>query len=237
MQQISIDGERFFADLIGTLADGRIACLGFTGRRSGIRRAKVNLYSGKPVGIDGALIPTLGEKAYRAYTENLDLPQMAYICVIPNAALTRVQKQEVSVQAVEGDADDGDHATDGRKTSGKDSSEKSVPPILVWRESAGINFRQRVWDHIYETTPIPLVDEWRDPILDRLLQLNVEQPQGAGESAYEPQKAIAPVEFNPNQKTQWCGVSIELTENQVGEAVQQALRCGEIHPPKELINA
>ena len=214
MIKVSIKGFVFYSDLVGRLEDGRIACLGLVGRKTGLDKAFVDLYHGADVVIDGRYHKTLGEKAYRVYKTPLQSRRITRAYVMPTGAIASFAGAGAAVQE-----DD------------SDKKEDAPPPILLWREDEAIDSDERLWSHIRHNSAVPLLDEWREPVMSRLKPLAVEQKDDSVTQS-SPGKAIAPISFDPAHDGQWRGVAIQLSEDQVKKAAWEALRAGEVTVPE-----
>jgi len=202
MKAIYIEGERFYADLLGYLPDSRIACLGFIGRRSGVERALVKIHQGRDIAVEHQNRQLLGEKCYRVVKQAVGENRLVRAFVLPNTAVTQVQK------ATDKDQEDEEKTEDQAQ-------------ILIWRDGRTEDEADTaLWNWLKDTTAVPLLDHWRKPVTDRLMACG-----GDG------QGALASITFDPPGDGRWRGVAANVTDEQVARVVREALISGEAKVP------
>lgn len=216
LTHVRIQGERFHADLVGLTPSGKVACLGFVGRRSGVERALVHLHRGESLMIADTVHRTLGEKAYRVLRHPLaTMQRLTRAYVLPATAVQQVRKKS--------DFDDQQESEDTEQ-------------VLIWREAAGSDLADSdlFWSWLKSRVAIPVLDAWREPVLNRLRN-QTKAPSGDAESTTsEPLSAIEPIHFEPEGDGCWRGMVVRVDDEMMAEAVHAALMSGEAGIPDEI---
>lgn len=210
MIDIKIEACSLYADLIGTLSDGRIACMGFVGQKTQVERACVRLYKGDSVLVGPTVHQTLGGKAYRVYKSQLPY-SLARAYIIPSNTVTSFDNSASSKDK------------DAEGDEGKTQKAKPVPPVLMWRDGQDDSLDTRIWRHLQNDMPIPLLDEWQEAVMARLWR--------DSELADSDQRSLDPIRFEPDGDGRWGGVAIRLSPDTLASAVRDALVAGDITHP------
>lgn len=221
---VRVEGERFYADMVGYTPAGHMACLGIVGRRTGIGRALIKIHRGEAIEIDNEPVEMLGAGMYRVAKSAIQGPRrLVRAWIMPTSAVQQVRRTA---------------RRDGSK-DGKDSA-ADVEQVLVWRQTAqaSVDGESALWNWVRESTPVPTLDAWAGPVLARLrdAEAPVEKAGDAGdgpdeESSTETRPVLGQVRFAPAGDGRWRGVVVNLSERTMTAVVQQALRAGEISVP------
>lgn len=219
MKTISIEGERFPADLIGLTPNGRVACLGFIGRRAGVERALVALHKGANVYMGNQALTSLGEKAYKALrVPQQGLNRLFRVYIIPSTAVHHVN---VRPAGKKGTKEDDNDVEGGEK-------------VLLWRESENLDEGETLWSWLQSQTAIPVMQDWREPVLKRLSAMRSEQKadeESAESRTQEAPLAIQPLRFEAAGDGRWRGAVINVTDDMMARAVHAAITAGEAELP------
>ncbi|MDN5872820.1 MAG: hypothetical protein L0H29_00355 [Sinobacteraceae bacterium] len=243
LSSVNIEGETFYADLVGLTPNGTLACLGFVGRRTGVDRALVHLHRGECLSVDGAPTRTLGEKAYRVVRGHVPGRQrLVRACVLPATAIRKAHASHPQQgRGEDGSGEGGDQPDPPR--------EDRMEQVLIWRErehhkhhTGGGNTkdvdavsptRQALWNWLQKSTSIPLLDEWSEALLDRLAKVNVvdDPDNDDADETGAVQPALGDICFAPPGDGRWHGVVANISDDRVASVVQAMLRDGTLAVP------
>ena len=202
---VHISNTEAFTNVLGwVMANNQryFVAAGILCRKSAMDFILPSLHAGQGINTDKQHFLSLGKKRYVA-KKGLADGGIARAMILPSAYSVR----------------DGESEDD-------DADAQSINTVL-WYNVADPGLR--IWSHIRTHTPIPVLDVWREPVMDMLRdtdmvdQLRVES--GFGACGYD---RLAPVEFAISDGL-WGGVMVRADDDDIGLVTRHLLKIGKLH--------